>query len=249
MKVNSAMLKIIGMITMVLLNLTMFGIVEQPFLRTVCGVLGTSSITVFAFLITEGYRRTSNINKYVLRVLVFAVISAFPYHAIMKLIYEDKADITGYFSAGLTAFICLCAIATYDKIKEKRLKYVFVFFVCVLSYFINFYWAPFAFVLVFIIHICRDDFRKMAYYIISLFGAFFIVGLVFKMMNYENQSELDMMIYQVGCILPLPLIAKYNGQEGVKLKWIVYVFYVLMLICFMLLLLLPKNADLLSLLF
>ena len=89
----------------------------------------------------------------------------------------------------------------------------------------------------------------MAYYIISLFGAFFLVGLVFKMMHYENQSELDMMIYQVGCILPLPLIAKYNGQEGVKLKWIVYVFYVLMLICFMLLLLLPENVNLFSLLF
>mgnify|MGYP002540144597 CR=1 FL=1 len=132
------------------------------------------------------------------------------------------------------------------KIKEKHLKYVFVFFICVLSYFINFYWAPFAFILVFIIHMYRDDFRKMAYYIISLFGAFFIVGLVFKMMHYENQSELDMMIYQVGCILPLPLIARYTGQEGIKLKWIVYVFYILMLICFMLLLMLPKQLDPLS---
>ena len=246
MKINSAMLKIIGMITMVILNLTMFGIVGQPFLKTVCGIIGTSSITIFAFLITEGYRRTSNLNKYVLRTLVFAIISAFPYHAIMKLVYGSRADITGYFSAGLTAFVCLCAIATYDEIKEKHLKYVFVFFICVLSYFINFYWAPFAFILVFIIHMYRDDFRKMAYYIISLFGAFFIVGLVFKMMHYENQSELDMMIYQVGCILPLPLIARYNGQEGIKLKWIVYVFYILMLICFMLLLMLPKQLDPLS---
>ena len=249
MKINAATLKITGMITMVLLNLTLFDIVEQPALKTICGILGTASITIFAFLITEGYRKTGNLNKYVLRTLVFAVISAFPYHAIMTIVYgKDKVDITSYFSAGLTAFICLGAIATYDKIKEKRLQYVFVFIICVLSYFINFYWAPFAFILVFIIHIYRDDFRKMAYYIISLFGAFFLVGLVFKLMNYENQSELDMMIYQIGCILPLPMIAKYNGQEGIKLKWIVPVFYILMLICFMLLLL-PKEIDSLSLLF
>ena len=246
MKVNAAMLKILGMVTMVILNLTMFGLVKQPIWQYLCGILGTSSISIYAFLITEGYRRTSNLNRYVVRVLIFALLSAVPYHAIMKLIYGDKATVTGYFSAGLSAFMCLCAIATFDKIKEKRMKYAFAIMICVLTYFFDFYWAPFAFILVFIIHLFREDFRKMAYYITALFGAFFIVGLVFKFMNYESQSELDMMIYQVGCILPLPLLARYNGQEGVKLKWIVYVFYILMLICFMWLLL-PARNDLLPL--
>ena len=249
MTVNAAKLKILGMISLVLLNLSMFGLVRQPVLKMAFGILGTASITIFAFLITEGYRKTGNLNKYILRTLVFAVLSAFPYHAIMKLVYADKADITGYFSAGLTAFICLGAIATYDKIQEKKLRYVFVFFVCVVSYLINFYWAPFAFILVFIIHIYRENFGKMAYYICSLFLAFFIVGIVFKLMGgYEGQQELDMMIYQSGCVLPLPLIAKYNGQEGIRLKWIVPLFYLLMLFAFMFLLV-PKQTALLPLLF
>ena len=241
--ITSAKLKIIGMITMVLLNLAMFEIVTQPVFKYFCGIVGSASLTIFAFLISEGYRRTSSINKYVLRVLIFTVISAFPHHAISVIRNPEGINITGYFSAALSAFVCLCAISTYDKMKNKYMRYALIGLVCVASYFCNFYAAPFVFILMFIIHVNRDNFPKMAYYLTTLYLSFFAVGVFFKIsgIEYQNTTELDQMIYQIGCILPLPLLYKYNGNEGVKLKWIVYTFYPLMLIIIMLLL--QKEFD------
>lgn len=232
---------------MVLLNLTMFEVVKTPVWKYLCGILGTSSLTIFAFLITEGYRRTHNLTKYMLRVLIVAVISAFPYHAVMKLQYGDSAGVTAYFSAALSAFVCLGALSSYDRLKNKNTRIAFVCLVCIVSYFLDFYWAPYVFILTFIIHIYHDKFRYMAYYITTIYTVFFAVALVFLLSGgYSKQVELEMMIYQIGCILPLPLIARYKGEEGIKLKWIVYIFYPLMLVCFMLLLL-PRNAELLPL--
>ncbi|MBE7056519.1 MAG: hypothetical protein E7388_03650 [Ruminococcaceae bacterium] len=238
--ITSAKLKIIGMITMVLLNLAMLGVVTQPVLKYFCGIVGSASLTIFAFLISEGYRHTSNINKYVLRVLIFAIIAAFPQRAILFIVNEGKTDLSAYFNAGLSAFLCLTVISTYDKLKEKSLRYALMGMMCFLSFVLNFYAAPFVFVLMFIIHINRENFPKMAYYITTLYLSLFAVGVFFKLTNsgYNggNLLELDQMIYQVGCILPLPLLYKYNGQEGVKLKWIVYTFYPLTLVIIMLLL-------------
>lgn len=241
--ITSAKLKIVGMLTMVLLNLAMLEIVTQPILKYLCGIIGSASLTIFAFLITEGYRRTSSINKYILRVLIFAIISAFPHHAVMVLKNPEGSDLTGYFSAALSAFICLGAISTYDKLNGKTLKYTLIFLVCALTFVFNFYGAPYVFILVFLIHVNRDNFPKMAYYITTLYLSLFAVGVFFKVSGFEysNTAELEQMIYQVGCILPLPLLYKYNGNEGVKLKWIVYTFYPLMLILFMLLL--QRNFD------
>lgn len=238
--VTAAKLKIIGMITMVLLNLAMLGVVTNPVLKFVCGIIGSASLTIYAFLISEGYRHTSNINKYVLRVLIFAVISAFPQRAILFITTGEKTDLSAYFSAGLTAFLCLTAISTYDKLKDKSLKYALVGMICFLSFILRFYAAPFVFVLMFIVHSNRENFPKMAYNITTLYLSLFVVGLFFKLTNsgynQGNLIELDQMIYQVGCILPLPLLYKYNGQEGIKLKWIGYTFYPLTLVIIMLLL-------------
>ena len=238
--VTAAKLKIIGMITMVLLNLAMLGVVENSFLKYFCGIVGSASLTIFTFLISEGYRHTSNINKYVWRVLLFALISAFPQRAILFILNDGKTDLNAYFTAGLSAFLCLTAISTYEKLKEKSLKYCLIGMLCFLSFVLDFYAAPFVFVLMFIVHTQRENFPKMAYYITTLYLSLFVVGLFFKLTkpdyNDGNLLELDQMIYQVGCILPLPLLYKYNGQEGVKLKWIGYTFYPLMLVVIMLIL-------------
>ena len=236
LNITAAKLKVTAMVTMVLFNIAMFDIVKIPWLKYACGIIGASSLTLFAFLISEGVKHTRSTNKYVIRTLIFAIISAFPFHAITKMLNGGQGSITGYYSAALSAFLCVGALVTYDRMKSRGFRIALILFLVVISYFIRFYGAPYVFILTFIIHICKDNFRKMAYYITALYGALFAVGLVFKLAvpDYSGSNELTLMIYQVGCILPLPLIKAYNGEEGVKLKWIAYAFYPLMLIVFML---------------
>lgn len=200
--------------------------------------MGSASFTVFGFLLDEAVRKTSSINKLIIRSLICAIACAFPYHAIMKVVYGESADITAYFSPALSALVLILAISTLDKLKDKKLQFGLMIMVCFISYLFNFYGAPFAFITVFIIHWYRNNFGKMAYLITSLNIAFCVVGLVFKFfVKYDSGSELDLMIYQIGYILPLPLIKNYSETEGFKLKYFTYVFYPLLLTLFLMFLL------------
>lgn len=240
MKFNSFTLKLIAIFSSILLYFCSFGIIPDNmiWLKYLFGILGSASFTLFGFLLNEAVRKTSSINKLVIRSLVCAVLCAFPYHAIMKLVYGKAADVTAYFSPALSALICILAITTLDKLKDKKLQFALMFMVCLLAYLFNFYGAPFVFITVFIIHWYRNDFGKMAYLITSLNFAFCLVGLVFKFfINYESGSELDLMIYQIGYILPLPLIKNYSETEGFKLKYFTYVFYPILLTLFLMFLL------------
>ncbi len=46
---------------------------------TVCYLIGVAAIPIYAFLLVQGVLYTSNIKKYVLTVLIFALISEVPY--------------------------------------------------------------------------------------------------------------------------------------------------------------------------
>lgn len=48
-------------------------------IATVCYLIGVAAIPIYAFLLVQGVLHTSNIKKYVLTVLIFAVISEVPY--------------------------------------------------------------------------------------------------------------------------------------------------------------------------
>ena len=48
-------------------------------LYTICRMIGRISFPIYAFLIVEGFRKTSNVFKYILRILALAIISEIPY--------------------------------------------------------------------------------------------------------------------------------------------------------------------------
>ena len=242
MKIDAFWLKITAIITTVVLYLGAFKVIPEGmnWLYYLCGIVGSASITLFAFLLDEAVTKTSNINRLMIRSLICAVVSAFPYHAIMKIVYPELTEnayfsITSYFNPALSALISILAISTFDKLKEKKLQIVLVAMLLLLSYLFNFYGAPFVFITVFIIHYFKNNFGKMAYLLVSINLAFFLVGIFLMLFTgYKNKTELSSMIYQIGYILPLPLIKMYSGEEGFKLKYFTYIFYPLLLLFFML---------------
>ncbi|MBU4031120.1 conjugal transfer protein TraX, partial [Patescibacteria group bacterium] len=47
-------------------------------------IIGRISLPIFAFLIGEGYEKTSNVKKYFFRLAIFALISFVPHYFLFK---------------------------------------------------------------------------------------------------------------------------------------------------------------------
>ena len=73
--INASVLKWIAVITMLIDHVGVVFFPEYSIIRWI----GRISFPLFAFLICEGYRHTSNIWKYFLRLGIFAIISEIPY--------------------------------------------------------------------------------------------------------------------------------------------------------------------------
>ncbi len=103
---SSFQLKMIAVITMLIDHI---GAVIFPDI-IVLRIIGRLAFPLFAFLITEGYRHTSNFNRYLGRLFIFAIISQYPFWLAFG------------FDAGLnifsTLFLGLIAIHSSEIIKN-----------------------------------------------------------------------------------------------------------------------------------
>lgn len=79
--------------------------------------LGRLAFPVFAFMIVEGYFKTSNLKKYTLRLFIFALISEIPFNLVMgsSLIYWIHQNILWTF------LISIGMIHILEKVKQKNI--------------------------------------------------------------------------------------------------------------------------------
>ena len=95
---------------------------EDSRLMTLAGVgsvmqlIGGMAVPIFAFLIVEGFRNTSDYKRYLLSVLLFALVSELPYDMAVN---GKLWDFSGQ-NAMVSTFICLLMVYFLDMIKAQR---------------------------------------------------------------------------------------------------------------------------------
>ncbi|MGN0679468.1 MAG: TraX family protein [Oscillospiraceae bacterium] len=79
--------------------------------------IGRIAFPIFAFMIVEGYFHTSNVRKYILRLLVGAVISEVPFNLITasSIFYPFHQNVLWTFLIGLLSITLVEKIKTYKK--------------------------------------------------------------------------------------------------------------------------------------
>lgn len=235
MKISSFSLKCIGFLSITCYSFAYSGLISNIWIQFILSTIGSIGLPVFAFLIDEAYKRTGNLTKLMTRALIVALIAAFPYRYAFYGA-NDGWKPQSFFSGALTSFCGIGLILFYDRMKTKNQKIFCLAFVCAISMLIGMEFAPYALILVAIIHLTRNKkFYEMAYYIASFLIVIALVSLfMLKFTNYAEYAQIELLrnISLIGGVFALPLLKKYDGSRGPSNKltaFLSYAYYPIML--------------------
>ena len=187
---------------------------------TVLRAVGRLSFPIFAFLITQGYRYTSDRRKYALRLFVFAIISEIPYDLAFynEFVCLRKQNIFFSLLLGLIAIRVMDYITGEMKmpqwITDKRmvvlvqsgLQIATILIICYVAARTNLGYSYVGILLIVLYHSLRES--KYGITWANVLFAFMYGGI---------------QLYGLFAIIPLTF---YNGKPGNrKYKWLFYAFY------------------------
>ena len=191
-------LKIIAIITMFLDHY--YRIIGGP---EWLSILGRLAFPIFAFSISEGYSHTKNVNKYLMRLLNFAIIIQLP-----NFLGFQEYPLNIFFTLALGLF-CL-EILDNNKINIV-VRYIVVLYLCFLAEKTGLDYGAYGVILIIL-------FNKLRNNKLYIFIAFLALNLV--ILKIGNLSE--MQIYSIFSLIPIFL---YNGKKGYGTKYFFYLFY------------------------
>lgn len=191
-------------------------------------LIGRMSFPIFAFLIAEGCANTSNINKYLRRLLIFALLSQLPYQLFLSRIYGydsmfDVAQLNVLFSlaAGVICVIC------YRKFRESGswlwVLYILVIY-CVVPV-LRMEYDLCAITIILLCYIFRPKKPGEAENIVT--GSHTAQALCCMVVSFAYYALTGGGVVQ-GLMAALSgvFLLMYNGEPGSRRgKWFFYVFY------------------------
>ena len=189
--------------------------------------IGRLTFPIFAFMIVEGYFHTKNLKKYVLRLLIFAVISEIPFNLAMgsSVFYPIHQNVLWSF------LIAIGLIALNQKVSEKKLwlriltgaATVAAGYILGIITFVDFYHAGILTVLVF--YFFRQ--RKWWCYVAQFVCLWYINSEMLGGLGYEFQlfDKTFFVTRQSLALLALIPIWLYRGKQGYHSKWLQYFYY------------------------
>jgi len=168
-------------------------------------MIGRITFPIIAFLIAEGYFHTSNKNKYLLRMFIFALISQIPF----MLAIGNNLNIL------FNLFFVLLILRIWETNKDKLIAIGLISLIIPFIFISDWSWIALALILAF--KHFREDKLKIIY------SLTIITGLV--VLWYLFLGSLTWAIISFFMLLPIPFIYLYNGKKGKSLKYFFYIFY------------------------
>ena len=173
--------------------------------------IGRIAFPIFCFLLVEGFQRTRNIHKYILRMAGFAVLAEIPLDLALsgKVINWEYQNVMVTLLLGmLTMWACSFLEKRYA---EKKPLWIIGDAVCVAA----------GMGLAYLMH---TDY--------SYKGIACIMILYFFRRNKVLQMVAGALsfLWEEPAMLAFPIISLYNGQRGMKMKYFFYLFYPLHLL-------------------
>jgi len=200
---------------------------------------GGLTFPIMAYFVAEGYKHTSNLKKYILRVLLFGVL-ALPFHILTITFPMGGGDpaIYPYLNIMFSIVVSLLVLALHDKIKARPLFWILYLFIIVPLSLLLLEWYFIGVTMVLMAYLIKNETVRRV--IPPFFAATFfaIVGLVLTPFLVQQFAQSDaapllatpdftpvQMSFIIGMLVAACLLKGYNGERGKRMKWLFYVIY------------------------
>lgn len=206
---SSFKLKILACITMLMDHIgKIFSPAIFPFIY-----IGRLAFPIFAFQASMGFEHTKNIKKYISRLFIFALISQIPFHLFVG---------AGKLNVIFTLLFGIIALYLYKKLTDKNLyalAFTIIAFIAFLAEFLKTDYGCYGVFIIFLFYILKNNKLLMT------IGFFFLTTILYGQRFLIYGFQYVMILQYIFTLLGIIPILLYNGKQGKKIKYIIYIFY------------------------
>ena len=177
-----------------------------------------------AFQISEGFTHTKDLKKYFIRLILFAVISQIPFHLYtQKFIPSSTTSLNIFF----TLLLGLLAITIYDYFKKKTsfkiisniIRISSVLIIALIGHLLKVDYGFWGIIVIFAFYFFKNN--KLAMTISYIYLC--IIHYGYRIIKFG--FYIQYIYLAIATILPIIFINLYNGKQGHKIKYLLYLFY------------------------
>lgn len=227
-------LKYIAAIAMLIDHIAWAFVPGTSLLGIVMHFIGRITAPIMFFAAVEGYHHTGNINRYMARLAVFALISWFPF---IYFYYGGRLTNVGYLTGNViyTILLGVAAIRVRRELKNPILKVILIFALIILSAPAD--WRIWGVIIMIIFDFYYGNFKNQAFgyclFVLLYADVLSMIITPFTNLFYGYKFHIDVNYYKenialFGMFLPIILLSFYSGKRGPCgkfSKWFFYIFY------------------------
>jgi len=213
-------LKIIGLTAMLIDHLAVAFPDTFPFWFRAIGRL---AMPTFAYLLAEGFRRTKAREKFLIRLLAFAVISEVPYDFVMGNAVNFAANTNIFY----TLFLGGVAIRLYERLKERRdwqtmSVIAAILPTAILAEILSAEFGGLGVLFIFVMYVIKPRAARL-----TAVGAFALSQFIPLAMAHSFGIAIrwEYLLMIPFALVTVLFVALYNGERGRKTKWLFYAAY------------------------
>jgi len=214
LKLDAFKLKVIAIIAMTC-NHIAHGLMDYLpiYLLAPLYVVGGLTFPIMAFLLIEGYHKTRNVKRYMLRLLVFGLIALVPFAYVLSAII---------FNVLITLLLGLICLYLNDNVKNRVLFWLC--FVGIAAFTIICDWSIVGVLMIIMFGTIKNPKRKL---ILTILVTVLVSALVLILLSkgWDTQLYLDLGFASV-VLCAIPLLNAYNGERGYSPPSLRYMFYI-----------------------
>lgn len=193
-------LKIIALFTMVIDHIGAVFFSNYLIFR----YIGRIAFPIFAFLVSEGCKNTKNFEKYLSRLLVFALISEFFY----DLVFNQYINYIDNTNTLYTLFFSSLIIYYFKS--QNKFKIILIILNFIIVNFLNTDYGVWGVILILLFYFAKNKVQAI------LFSLFWII------VKYNTYLNSTLFLCTISSLI---FIYFYNGKEGKKIKYLFYIAY------------------------